>query len=341
MIPPNSQPHRGPARWHFDIDGYINPFFPPSALPRLPSPVAHFLGYRTHAPTHQLGNLAMIFWAAIGVFSSIAIIGAVMLSIPEFQSRGVPTVIGSFGAAAVLDFYTIESPLAQPRNAILGQAVSAAVGISLCKLFALSPNFESVRWLGASLACACATALMALTGTVHPPAGATALMVVLDPTVAALGWFVFLPLLLGCALMLAVAVLVNNVQRRFPYYWWSPGETGAYWRRRREEKGGGGVETEVGRMEKGEKRRGGSGAAGSTGSSRKESLDRRRRGEEEESGSSSNENLDVGGELARMVSVLSGRGGEIVIRRGMVKIPDGLSLRPEEILSLETLSERL
>jgi hypothetical protein len=41
------------------------------------------------------------------------------------------------------------------------------------------------------------------------------------------------------------------------------------------------------------------------------------------------------------VSVVSGRGGEIVIRRGRVHIPDGLSLRPEEILSLETLSERL
>jgi hypothetical protein len=94
MVP--DQPRRGPSRWHFDIDKHLNPFFPASALPRLPSPVAHFLGYRTHAPVHPLGNLAMIFWAVIGVFCSLAVIGAVALAVPEFQSRGVPTIIGSF-----------------------------------------------------------------------------------------------------------------------------------------------------------------------------------------------------------------------------------------------------
>lgn len=47
------------------------------------------------------------------------------------------------------------------------------------------------------------------------------------------------------------------------------------------------------------------------------------------------------GRLSRTVSVLRGRKGEIVIRRGHVIIPEGLELTPEEILSLETLSERL
>ncbi|KAL2129220.1 hypothetical protein VTI74DRAFT_8066 [Chaetomium olivicolor] len=319
MIHPN-QPRRGPSRWHFDIDKHLNPVFPPSVLPQLPAPIAHFLGYRTHAPARPLGNLAMIFWAVVGVFSSLAIIGAVVLHVPAFQSRGVPTIVGSFGAAAVLDFYAIESPLAQPRNAILGQMVSALTGISICKLFALSPHFESVRWLGASLACACATAVMALTGTVHPPAGATALMAVLDEDVSELGWFLFLPLLLGCCLMLAVALLVNNIQRRFPYYWWSPNETGQYWR--------GEVETEPV-------------ADGGTlppGATRRTSFEHK---PGEESGSSSSGDLQIGGRLARMSSVMSGREGEIVIRRGRVKIPEGLSLRPEEILSLEMLSERL
>lgn len=243
-------------------------------------------------------------------------------SSPHLTSSTPPKTNGDppQGAAAVLDFYAIESPLAQPRNAILGQVVSAFTGICICKLFALSPHFESVRWLGGSLACACATALMALTGTVHPPAGATALMAVLDPVVSELGWFLFLPLLLGCFLMLGVALLVNNIQRRFPYYWWSPAETGVYWR--------GEIETEP--KEK----------AG-PGEKRGHSIEKGKEEEEESSGSSSSGDLEAGGELARMVSVLSGREGEIVIRRGRVQIPDGLSLRPEEILSLETLSERL
>ncbi|KAK4098902.1 hypothetical protein N658DRAFT_517708 [Parathielavia hyrcaniae] len=327
-------PRRGPSRWHFDIDKHLNPVIPASALPRLPAPFAHFLGHRTHASTAQLGNVAMIFWAVIGIFCSLAAIGAVAQAVPEFQSRGVPAIIGSFGAAAVLDFYAIESPLAQPRNAILGQLISALTGISINKLFqlALFPlpgRYEAVRWLAASLACACATALMALTGTVHPPAGATALLAVLEPEVASLGWFLVLPLLMGCGLMLGVALLVNNVQRRFPFYWWSPGETGTYWRRGNE--GGEGW----GRVEKGvrqerrpgvDEEEGGEEAVGSSGSS---------------TAGGSTRDLETGGKLARTVSVTGGKDRVIEIRRGMVRVPDGLSLRPEEILSLEMLSERL
>ncbi|KAK4246077.1 HPP family-domain-containing protein [Corynascus novoguineensis] len=310
------------------MDKYLNPFFPPSALPYLPASVAHFLGYRTHIPQRPLGNLAMIFWAVIGVFASLAIIGAVDKAIPAFQVRGAPVIIGSYGAAAVLDFYAIESPLAQPRNAILGQMVSALTGVAVCKLFALSPHFEAVRWLGASLACACATALMALTGTVHPPAGATALLAVLDPAVADLGWFLFVPLLLGCSLMLGVALLVNNIQRRFPFYWWSPSETGMYWRRRLEES----EEKKRAREEESEEKR------------RRASLERRKQRDEESSGNSTSGDIESHStrDLTRTVSsVVGGKEGEIIIRPGRVQIPEGLGLRNEEILFLETLSERL
>ncbi|GAB1321011.1 hypothetical protein MFIFM68171_11221 [Madurella fahalii] len=316
MIPKTSG--RGPSRWHFDIDEFLNPFFPVSILPRLPHPVAHFLGYRTHHLPPPLGNVAMIFWAFIGIFSSLIVIGAVGVNVPAFRSLGVPTIIGSFGAAAVLDFYAIESPLAQPRNAIIGQMVSAVTGVGLCKLFALSPHFESIRWVGASLACATATALMALTGTVHPPAGATALMAVVDDDVAQLGWFLLLPLLLGCVLMLCVALLVNNVQRRFPYYWWSPQETGEFWKRRMDEVTEGKRATKKGEYP----------SASSETSGDLEAT--------------AGEESDTGGELARTnTTVEYGPENQILITRGRVVLPEGLSLRPEEILSLETLSERL
>lgn len=227
----------GPFRWHVDVDRYLNPLLPPSILPRLPPAIAHFLGYRSHpSATGHIGNVAVVFWAAIGVFTSLAIIGAVAQQVPAFSHHAVPTIIGSFGAAAVLDFYAIESPLAQPRNAIFGQLISAIIGVAIAKLFALDPYFASVRWLGAALACAVATVLMGLTGTVHPPAGATALMAVLDDDVVNLGWFLLAPVMLGCVLMLATALLVNNIQRRFPYYWWSPEEMGARWKSKNKEK---------------------------------------------------------------------------------------------------------
>ena len=128
-----------------------------------------------------------------------------------------------------MDFYAIESPLAQPRNSILGQAIAGIVGVSTCKLFALSPDFEELRWLAAALSCASATSLMALTGTIHPPAGATALMAVADETVAGLGWFLIPMVLFGCVLMQVAALLVNNIQRRYPVYWWTPEVVGTFW----------------------------------------------------------------------------------------------------------------
>jgi hypothetical protein len=90
------------------------------------------------------------------------------------------------------------------------------------KLFLLSDNFEDIKWLGGALACASATAVMALTKTVHPPAGATALLAVVDPTLIQVGWFLIPVMLLGCTLMLGAAMLINNLERRFPVYWWTP-----------------------------------------------------------------------------------------------------------------------
>jgi CBS-domain-containing membrane protein len=62
---------------------------------------------------------------------------------------------------------------------------------------------------------------MGLTKTVHPPAGATALICAIDPVLVQLGWFMLPLVLLGTVLMLAVACVVNNFQRRWPIYWWT------------------------------------------------------------------------------------------------------------------------
>jgi len=127
----------------------------------------------------------------------------------------------SQGAAAVLEFYAIESPLAQPRNSILSQIIAAVIGVSFCKLFYLRSDEYWVRWLAGALACAVTTALMALTKTVHPPAGATALIAVVDDKAVSMGWK-FIPLvLLGASIMLALALILNNIFGRFPLYWWS------------------------------------------------------------------------------------------------------------------------
>ena len=67
-----------------------------------------------------------------------------------------------------------------------------------------------------------ASAAMLLTGTVHPPGGASAVLAATSPEIIAMGWF-FVPLvMLGTTLMLIVGLVVNNIQRQFPVYWWTP-----------------------------------------------------------------------------------------------------------------------
>lgn len=207
--------------WNFNIDRFLNPFVPPPPWKYIPYPVSYWFGYRKTKP-QETGNLMPIFWAFLGVFGAIAMIEAVSMHVASFAPHHVPHIVGSFGAAAVLEFYAIESPLAQPRNAIMGQVLAAVIGCAVGKLFLLSDNFEEIKWLGGALACASATAVMALTKTVHPPAGATALLAVVDPTLIQVGWFLIPVMLLGCALMLGAAMLINNIERRFPVYWWTP-----------------------------------------------------------------------------------------------------------------------
>ena len=68
---------------------------------------------------------------------------------------------------------------------------------------------------------------MTLTNSVHPPGGAVALLAAVNPTVNALGWMLIPLVLLATVLMLAVALLSNNIQRQYPIYWWSPKEVEA------------------------------------------------------------------------------------------------------------------
>ncbi|ETS80950.1 hypothetical protein PFICI_08479 [Pestalotiopsis fici W106-1] len=216
------------AQRNFTIDQYVNPWIPRPPWAYLPYPVAHFLGYRS-SPRRDAGYIVTILWAAVGVFTGLLLIEITGRYIPSFQQHDAPVIIGSFGAAAVLEFYAIDSPLAQPRNAVFGQLLASIIGVGIRKLFEKGESLQNLMWLGGSVSCALATAVMALTGTVHPPAGATALLAVVDNNVAAIGWFLLPVILLGCVLMQIVALLLNNVHRRFPLYWWSPEEVGYGW----------------------------------------------------------------------------------------------------------------
>ncbi|KAG0651147.1 Transmembrane [Hyphodiscus hymeniophilus] len=168
---------------NFDIDHYLNRLIPRNRLHLLPKPVSYVLGYRNSSPP-RIGNVLIWWWAFIGAFAGILVVEAVFHT-EQLRSEGTPIVIASLGAAAILEYHTVESPFSQPRNAVLGQIFSAAIGISITKLFQHSPHFEALRWVAGALSVGVASAVMGITKTVHPPAGATALLCATSPEITA------------------------------------------------------------------------------------------------------------------------------------------------------------
>jgi hypothetical protein len=63
---------------------------------------------------------------------------------------------------------------------------------------------------------------MLLTNTVHPPGGASAVLAATDPVITAMGWYFVGLVLWGATLMVMVGLVINNIQRQFPIYWWTP-----------------------------------------------------------------------------------------------------------------------
>jgi CBS-domain-containing membrane protein len=158
---------------------------------------------------------AEIAWSWIGAFVGISAAG--LASHALLAGADLTLMVGSLGASAVLLYGAPRSPLAQPRNVLGGHVLSAIVGVACWKLLHPYP------WLAAAIAVATAIALMHATRTLHPPGGATALIAVIGSReVHELGFlYVLVPCTLGPAVLVAVALLVNNLpaSRRYPEAW--------------------------------------------------------------------------------------------------------------------------
>lgn len=209
----------------YDMDAWTNPYTPRPPFRLLPAPIARFFGYRSPKSTPQQPHV-LVVWAScfIGAFAGVSLIEGVYLNLPHLEGHQVPIIIASFGASAILSYNTIESPLAQPRNLVFGHFLSALVGVCITKLFHLLPysEFDKLRWLAGALSVGAASVVMSMTKTVHPPAGATALLCATSSEITELGWWYLALVLLGSMLMLVSALIINNVARRYPIYWWTP-----------------------------------------------------------------------------------------------------------------------
>jgi len=128
------------------------------------------------------------------------------------QLHRLPLLMAPFGATCVLLFAAPDSPLAQPRNVIGGHLVSSLVGLLFLRFIGAGP-------VEMGLAVGLAIALMQLSRTLHPPAGADPLVVLMGGKA---GWaFLAAPVLASAVLLVLIALLVNNLGRgkQWPRYW--------------------------------------------------------------------------------------------------------------------------
>ena len=147
--------------------------------------------------------------------------GAIGIAVTGLVSRWVlgpdshlPLLIAPMGASAVLLYGVPASPLAQPWSIIGGNLVAGIIGVT-CGRLIVDPMLASAVAIGLSIG-----AMFALR-CVHPPSGAVALTAVIGgPAVHALGYgFLVAPLGLNSVLLLAMALLYNNLTRhRYPHH---------------------------------------------------------------------------------------------------------------------------
>jgi CBS-domain-containing membrane protein len=146
-------------------------------------------GWRTAAVSGLGGFLVILLLAQAGDLTHAALL------------------IAPFGASCVLVFALPQSPLAQPRNVIGGHLISAAVGLAVFALLGAHP------W-SLALGVGLAITAMQLTGTLHPPAGANPIVVIL----AKAGWlFLLTPVLAGTIVIVAVAFAYHRWGSRRAY----------------------------------------------------------------------------------------------------------------------------
>lgn len=128
-----------------------------------------------------------------------------LLSFMEANLRDVALLMAPFGATAVLVFGVPDSPLAQPKNVILGHLITAFIGVVFVQYVGVTP-------LTLALATGLGVSAMLLSKTTHPPAGANPILIMLSGQ----SWgFLITPVLIGAVVIVLVGKALNMLQNKY------------------------------------------------------------------------------------------------------------------------------
>jgi CBS-domain-containing membrane protein len=158
---------------------------------------------RAYQPRFQRRHLSVTWLGALLALSLLGLLSA---------RSGMPLLVAPLGASSVLLFGYPASPLAQPRNIVLGNLVGAVVSVVAVALLGRGP-------LVVALAVALTILLGQLLRCLHPPAGGLAFLgVVLGASPA----FVLSPVLSGSLLLVLIAAGFSRWVKGalpYPHHW--------------------------------------------------------------------------------------------------------------------------
>jgi CBS-domain-containing membrane protein len=139
------------------------------------------------------------FLSAFGGFLCIS-----FLSYLNFSEYGDIWLIPPFGASMVLVMAVHNSPLAEPKNIFLGHTLSALSGVIIFTLMGSS-------FISLGIAVGLSIFVMATFDSVHPPAGANPIIVILGGKGLS---FVLMPVALGAIVIILFALFYNKLLGR-------------------------------------------------------------------------------------------------------------------------------
>ncbi len=144
-------------------------------------------------------NLLTALFAGLGAALAIG-----FLSLFETSTGELALLMAPFGATAVLVFGVPGSPLAQPKNVIVGHLLTALIGV----LFA---NYLPINAITLAIATGAGVSGMLLTRTTHPPAGANPILIMLS---GQSWWFLVTPVLVGTLVIVVIGRLLQRAKKR-------------------------------------------------------------------------------------------------------------------------------
>ncbi len=146
-----------------------------------------------------MNNVLMSSLAGLGAALAIGV-----LSHLEASMTQVALIMAPFGATTVLVFGLPSSPLAQPKNVILGHLITAFIGV-------IFTQYVGVNAMSLAVATGLGVTAMLCTKTTHPPAGANPMLIMLSGQ----SWgFLITPVLLGAVTIVLVGKVFHRMHTK-------------------------------------------------------------------------------------------------------------------------------